>query len=50
MCDRAFVLLEEELPETQEIVYINFIEDIVPKFIFMIVNDLKEKKSTIVLQ
>lgn len=50
MCDRAFVLLEEELPDYEEIVYINFIEDIVPKFIIMIVNNTKDKKSRIVLQ
>jgi hypothetical protein len=49
MCDKAFVLLEEELPENEEIMYINFIEDIVPKFIIMIINDTKDKKSRIVL-
>ena len=50
MCDKAFVMLEEELPDHETLVYINFIEDIVPKFLIMIINDTKAMKSRIVLQ
>lgn len=50
MCDKAYLLLEEELADHDEIVYLNFIEDIVPKFIILIVNDTRAKKSRIMLQ
>jgi hypothetical protein len=33
----------ETLTESQEIKYIDFIEDVVPKYLFMIVNDTKTK-------
>lgn len=50
MCDKAYLLLEEELAEHDEIVYLNFLEDIVPKFIILIVNDTSAKKSRIMVQ
>ena len=45
LCETTCVLVEENLNPGEEIVYIDFLEDIVPKYLLMIVNDLKEQKS-----
>ena len=50
MCDKAFLLLEENFQDFEEIIHINFIEDIVPKFILIIINNTVSRKSRIVLK
>ena len=45
MSDKYYELLHEELDEGEEIVYINFIEDIVPKYLFVIINNTETKES-----
>ena len=48
--DLKYELLYETLEEHEEIKYIDFIEDVVPKYLFMIVNDTKAKQSNLYIR
>lgn len=39
------LLLEQKYPDNYEIVFINFLEDVVPTYIFMILNDKEKHES-----
>jgi hypothetical protein len=39
------LLLEKKYPENFEIVFINFLEDVVPTYIFLILNDIEKHES-----
>lgn len=45
MSDVSYELLHHQLGPDEEIKYIDFIEDIVPKYLFMIVNNAAKKES-----
>ena len=45
MSDVSYELLHHQLSSDEEIKYIDFIEDIVPKYLFMIVNNTVKKES-----
>ena len=48
--DENYELLCETLEDYEEIKYIDFIEDVVPKYLFMIVNDTKIKQSNLYIR
>jgi hypothetical protein len=45
MTDNSYLLAEETLPDNMEVKYINFIEDVVPKYLFLIANDTENMIS-----
>ena len=45
MSDASYELLNHQLSCDEVIKYIDFIEDIVPKYLFMIVNNTEKKES-----
>ena len=48
--DENYELYCETLEDYEEIKYIDFIEDVVPKYLFMIVNDTKAKQSNLYIR
>jgi len=50
MFSSSVILLEETLPDHEEIAFISFLEDIVPKYIILIINDTKVKSSRLYLK
>ena len=50
MCQSTYVLFEEQLPENLEIAFINFIEDINPKYLLVIINDTLTSTSSLYLK
>ena len=43
MSDKCHELLHEMVQPYEEIIYINFIEDVVPKYLFVIINNVQTK-------
>jgi len=50
MSDTTTILLEEEFPTGHEIMFIDFLEDTVPKYLFLIVNNTMTKTSNLFIK